>query len=34
MLPSNNIQGTTLTRPHGQAPTAPGDPSRKLQNTL
>jgi amidase len=34
MLPSNNIQGTTLTRPHGQAPMAPGDPSRKLPRTL
>src|SRR5499427_4759065 len=34
MLPSNNIQGTTLTRPHGQAPVAPGDPSRKLSHTL
>jgi amidase len=34
MLPSNNIQGTTLTRPHGQAPMAPGDPSRKMPHTL
>src|SRR5215467_11662478 len=34
MLPSNNIQGTTLARPHGQAPMAPGDPSRKLLHTL
>jgi amidase len=34
MLPSNNIQGTTLTRPHGQAPMAPGDPARRLLHTL
>jgi amidase len=34
MLPSNNIQGTTLGRPHGQAPMVPGDPSRKLPAAL
>jgi amidase len=34
MLPSNNIQGTTLTRPHGNDPMATGDPSRKLQHAL
>jgi amidase len=34
MLPSNNIQGTTLTVPHGHAPMTPGDPSRKQLGTL
>lgn len=33
-LPSNNIQGTTLTGPHGHGPMAPGDPSRKLPRML
>src|SRR5499427_2078959 len=34
MLPSNNIQGTTLTKPTRRAPTAPGDPSRRVPHTL
>jgi amidase len=34
MLPSNNIQGTTLIKPSRRAPMAPGDPSRRLQPTL
>jgi amidase len=29
-LPSNNIQGTTLIKPTRRAPTAPGDPSRRI----
>ncbi len=33
-LPSNNIQGTTLTKPTRRAPTAPGDPSRRTPHTL
>jgi amidase len=34
MLPSNSIQGTTLTRPHGTDPVAPADPSRKQAHAL
>jgi amidase len=34
MLPSNNIQGTTLTRPPRKAPMAPGDPSRRMPHNL
>lgn len=33
-LPSNNIQGTTLTNPTRRAPMAPGDPSRRIPHNL
>jgi hypothetical protein len=37
MLPSNNIQGTTPTAPHGHGPLVPmvpGDPSRRHMHAL
>ena len=33
-LPSNNIQGPTLTRPHPNAPMAPADPNRRRPHNI
>ena len=34
MLPSDHIQGTTLTRPTRRSPMAPGDPARRMPHNL
>ena len=33
-LPSNNIQGPTLTRPHPRSPMAPADPNRRIPHNI
>jgi len=33
-LPSNNIQGTTLTKPTRRAPIAPADPARRMPHNI
>ena len=34
MLPSKNIQGTTLTKPNRRAPTVPADPAKRMPHGL